>query len=112
MSAANQKRRLFGFAAFLPDVRRFDFLKIAAELFSFSHPPICGGNRRECGGNRRECGGNSRKTNGVAAILFWLQRWFFSTADFLECGGNFRRNALRRKFPPQEVLGIYIYIYM
>ena len=105
--AANQKRRLFGFAAFLPDLRRF--FRIAAELvFSVFYPPICGGNRRECGGNRRECGGNSRKANGVAAFLFWLRRFFGFAADFLECGGNFRRNALRQKFPPREVLGISI----
>ena len=84
------------------------FFRIAAELvFSFFYPPICGGNRRECGGNRRECGGNSRKAN-VAAFLFWLRRFFWFAADFLECGGNFRRNALRQKFPPQEVLGVYI----
>ena len=96
------------------------FFRIAAELvFSFFYPPICGGNRRECGGNRRECGGNrrecggnSRKANGVAAFVFWLRCFFWFAADFLECGGNFRRNALRQKFLPQEVLGIYIYIYM
>ena len=84
----------------------FFFLNAAELVFSFFYPPICGGNRRECGGNRRECGGNSRKANGVAAFLFWLRRFFWFAADFLECGGNFRRNALRQKFPPQEVLGI------
>ena len=102
---------------FLPQIRKGAFLdlrhfflicgvffRIAAELvFSFFYPPICGGNRRECGGNRRECGGNSRKANGVAAFLFWLRRFFLFAADFLECGGNFRR----QKFPPQEVLGIH-----
>ena len=107
---------------FLPQIRKGAFLdlrhfflicgvffRIAAELvFSFFYPPICGGNRRECGGNRRECGGNSRKANGVAAFLFWLRRFFLFAADFLECGGNFRRNALRQKFPPQEVLGMHV----
>ena len=36
----------------------------------------------------------------------WLRRFSLFAADFLECGGNFRRNALRQKFPPQEVLGM------
>ena len=105
MSSANQKRRLLGFAAFLPDLRRF--FRIAAELvFSFFYPPICGGNRRECGGNEAEIPGKQTVLWRfcVGCVLF------FFAADFLECGGNFRRNALRQKFPPQEVLGIHICI--
>ena len=35
------------------------------------------------------------------AVLFWLG---------LDCGWNFRRDALRNASPPQEVLGICIYI--
>ena len=48
----------------------------------------------------------SRKAIGVAASLFWLRCFLLFAADFLECGENFRRNALRQKFPTQEVLGI------
>ena len=36
------------------------------------------------------------------AVLLWLG---------LDCGWNFRRDALRNASPPQEVLGMYIYIY-
>ena len=104
------KKTPFWICAFLLDVRRV--FRIAAELvFILFYPPICGGNRRECGGNRRECGGISRIANGVAAFLFCLRRLFLFAADFLECGRNFRRNALRQKFPPQEVLGIHTYIH-
>ena len=38
--------------------------------------------------------------------VFVLVAFFLFAADFLQCSGNFRRNALRQKFPPQEVLGI------
>ena len=107
----NQTRRVFGFATFLPDLRRFKN-KMRQNLLSFFPPPDLrrksAGMRRECGGNRRECGGISRKANGVAAFLFWLRCVFLFAADFLECGGNFCRNALRQKFPPQEVLGIRV----
>ena len=40
-------------------------------------------------------------------VFLLVAAFFWFAADFLECGGNFRRNALRQKFPPQEVLGIH-----
>ena len=85
------------------------FLELRQNLFSvFATPRFAaeiGGNAAEIGGNAAEIPG---KANGVAAFLFWLRRLFLFAADFLECGGNFRRNALRQKFPPQEVLGIHV----
>ena len=98
------KRRLFGFAAFLPDLRRF--FRIAAELvFSFFYPPF----GRKSAGMRRKSAGMRRKFPGKQTVLrrfcFGCGVFLFA-ADFLECDGNFRRNALRQKFPPQEVLGM------
>ena len=45
----------------------------------------------------------SKRCCGVFVLV---SVFFLFAADFLECGGNFRRNASRQKFPPQEVLGM------
>ena len=82
------------------------FKNCGRTCFQFFPPPDL---RRKSAGMRRKSAGMRRKfreANGVAAFLFCLRRFFWCAADFLECGGNFRRNALRQKFPPQEVLGM------
>ena len=45
----------------------------------------------------------SKRCCGVFVLV---AAFFVFAADFLECGGNLRRNALRQKFPPKEVLGM------
>ena len=84
--------------AFFPNLRRF--VLIAAEfVFNvFSTSPFLA----EIDGSAAEIPGNKR----VTAFLFWLRCVFWFTANFLEYGRNFRRNALRQKIPPQENLGM------
>ena len=68
----------------------------------------------EIGGNAAEIGGNAAgmrrefpESKRCCSVFALVAAFFLFAADFLECGGNFRRNALRQKFPPQEVLGMW-----
>ena len=85
------------------------FLELRQNLFSvFSTRRFAA----EIGGNAAEIGGNAAEIPGKQTVLrrfcFGCGVFLGFAADFLECGGNFRRNALWQKFPPQEVLGIQV----
>ena len=100
-----KKGALFGFAAFLPDVRRF-FLNCGRTCFQFCFPPDL---RRKSAGMLRKSPGMRRKfpeSKRCCGVFVLVAAFFLFAADFLECGGNFLHNALRQKFPPKEVLGM------